>query len=100
MQYLTICVYTVCNDFLYNIQYDVALLNCFNLFLATPIPPHSPALAIQEDGTGALPERLADGREAEGRGEGVRVGAQCAVAAHLVRRELARALVPLLLPHL
>ena len=59
--------------------------------------PHSPALTVQEHRAGVLPKRFADGRQAEGRGEGVRVGAQRAVTAHLVCREVAGAFVPLLL---
>lgn len=49
----------------------------------------SPALIIQEDGAAALAQSLADRRQAKGRGEGVRIRAEGAVTAHLVRRQLA-----------
>ncbi len=55
----------------------------------------SPALIIQEDGAAALAQSLADRRQTEGRGEGVRVRAEGAVPTHLVCRELARAFISL-----
>lgn len=66
-----------------------------------PSPPSSPALVVQEHRAAALKEGLADGRQAEGWGEGgVRVRAHGAVPAHLVSRQLTGPLIPLIPPRL
>lgn len=56
---------------------------------------HSPAFTVQEDRAAAFTESLADGRQAEGGGESVRVRTHGAVPTHFVR-QLTGALVALL----